>query len=219
MPSLPTQVLRMSVAVFCSCATVSSPARAQVIVDPSPHNNTIPLQILIVGRDANNGVDPRGSFSITCRDFANVPTPGVKLRVLFPPASGARLCATQVASITAMQCDQAGSWVEGVSDQSGHWSATIAGCGATDASQGYAQIYGNGVLWGYARVAILDLIGCDGVGANDLSQWLTDFYQGAYLPRSDYDASGQIGANDLSEWLTAFGTAASAVGCGASICP
>jgi len=67
-------------------------------------------------------------------------------------------------------------------------------------------------------VSTFDLDGASGVGATDLSIWLTDFGSDAYHQRSDFDASGGDGANDLSEWLTMFGAGGSTQSCGAS-CP
>ena len=101
-------------------------------------------------------------------------------------------------------------------------TAMLIGCAAgpaTSWASGTAEIYADGVLLGIPRVAILDLGGCDGVGANDLSIWLADFASGLQPQRSDYDGSETLGANDLSLWLAAFGSNASVTNCGGAICP
>ena len=66
--------------------------------------------------------------------------------------------------------------------------------------------------WGGLAVAAPDLDG-NGVGANDLSLWFSDFgcangepQDGPhYNSRSDYDGDGFIGANDLSLWFGVWG--------------
>lgn len=47
-----------------------------------------------------------------------------------------------------------------------------------------------------------------GVGANDLSLWLTDFGCGS-VSHADYDGDGSVGSNDLSIWLDVFGDGSS----------
>ena len=74
------------------------------------------------------------------------------------------------------------------------------------------------MLIGSPSISAFDLDGGGGVGANDLSIWLTDFGSGNAYGRSDYDCSGDVGANDLSSWLTVFGSAGSAESC-AGVCP
>ena len=49
------------------------------------------------------------------------------------------------------------------------------------------------VLIGSPTVAAYDLDGASGVGANDLSAWLTDFGSGQPYGRSDFDCSGGVG--------------------------
>ena len=83
---------------------------------------------------------------------------------------------------------------------------------------GGGRIFKNGTLIQFPTVSAYDLDSSSGVGANDLSAWLTDFGTGNPYGRCDYDCSGGIGANDLSLWLTAFGSGTMAISCGAS-CP
>ena len=83
---------------------------------------------------------------------------------------------------------------------------------------GGGRIFANGTLIQSPTVSAFDLDGASGMGAGDLSAWLTDFGTGQPFGRSDYDCSGTLGAGDLSRWLTAFGTGTMAESCGAS-CP
>jgi hypothetical protein len=80
------------------------------------------------------------------------------------------------------------------------------------------RIYRNGVLIAQPTVSAFDLDSSSGLGANDLSAWLGDFFTGNNYGRTDYDCSGSLGANDLSLWLGAYGSGAMAVSC-ASHCP
>ena len=189
---------------------------------PSPPNATVPATIRLVGTDALGAPDPAGQFTVIMRDLANNPVPGVTIRVDFLPCSGVSLCPTQGPTVTAVHCDANGLWIEGVSGQDGSWSTAIVGCakGAAQVSAtGCAQIFADGVLLNTPRVAIADLGGCDGLGANDLGLWLGDFYTGFNFQRSDYDGNGSTGANDLSLWLIEYGSTRSALNCGGAACP
>ena len=92
------------------------------------------------------------------------------------------------------------------------------GAGNATTLLGGGRIYANGTLIASPTVAAYDLDGSSGVGANDLSAWLTDFGLGQPYGRSDFDCSGGVGANDLSFWLTEFGAGTSAASCAVS-CP
>jgi hypothetical protein len=76
-------------------------------------------------------------------------------------------------------------------------------------------------LLGILPAACFDQDGANGVGANDLSYWLTDFgCTGSNPMRSDYDGNGSVGANDLSIWLTVFGGGGSPQSAGSGgVCP
>ena len=67
-----------------------------------------------------------------------------------------------------------------------------------------AGIYADGVILGLVPVAYMDLDGVQGLGAGDLSVWLSDFVTGDPIGRSDFDGDGSLGALDLSLWLTAW---------------
>ncbi len=199
---------------------LSSHARAKDT--PPPPNATVPAHIRLVGTDASGVPDPAGQFTVVVRNFANDPLPNSHIRVEFLPCSGASLSPTQGSTITAVNCNASGLWVQGVTGPDGAWTASIVGCakGVPQASlSGCACIYADGVMLGFPRVSIADLGGCDGLGANDIALWLGDFNTGLDFQRSDYDGSGFPGANDLSIWLSEFGSSLSAVNCGGAACP
>ncbi len=197
-------------------------AHGQIIIDPSPSNSIVPTLIRLVGRNGNGAPDTSGQFEVKVRDLATNPVANARIRVTFLPASSARLCTTQGPSVSTVHCDLGLPWVEGTTGADGNWTATLIGCSAGPATawaSGTAEIHADGVLLGFPRVAILDLGGCDGTGANDLSIWLADFSSGLEPQRSDYDGSGALGANDLSLWLSAYGSGASSINCAAAVCP
>ncbi len=210
--------LTMSALAWASAGS----AWAQIIIDPSGQNSTIPMGIRVVGHNESGSPDLSGEFRVTVRDLANNVISGARVRVEFLPCAAVRLCPSQEPRITTVNCDLDGPWVEGLTGVDGVWRAVIVGCSSgagAPASPGCARIHADGVLLGNVRVALPDLAGCDGVGANDLSVWLGDFVTGLDLQRCDLDFSGMIGANDLSLWLTLFGSGASALNCAAAPCP
>ena len=199
----------------------ASVGRADLPPWPYPHSS-VPGSIRLVGRDALGTSDPSGDFTVTIRDLANNPGANIVIRVEFLPCAAASICPTQGPAVTAVNCTAPNPWVEGISASDGTWSTAIVGCtlGGQQASlNGCVRIYANGELVGSPRVSIVDLSGCDGVGANDLSVWLTDFASELGPERSDYDGEGYVGANDLSLWLTTFGSTRSALNCGSVACP
>lgn len=218
-----SMTLKHQLAAACLLVCASVPAHAQIITDPSPNNSIVPAMIRLVGRSNTTGIpDGSGEFQVKVRDLASHPVPNAQIRVEFTPASTAQLCTTQAPSVSAVHCDPGLPWVAGVTGADGIWTATLMGCSTGPApmiSGGAARIYADGVLIGTPRVAILDLAGCNGAGANDLSVWLTDFASGVDPQRGDYDDNGSLGANDLSIWLGAFASGASIINCGGAVCP
>ncbi len=189
---------------------------------PSPANSTIPKLIWIVGRSSAGLADTAGRFRVVYRDIANNPITNALIRVEFLAAAGVRLCGAQESSVTAMDCGAPNPWVEGLTGPDGSWSPSLTGCSNGTAGispDGLARFHSPIGVLGSARVAILDLAGCNGMGANDLSIWLIDFGAANGVQRSDYDGNGTVGANDLSLWLNAFGSMQSAEGCGLAVCP
>lgn len=185
---------------------------------PSPLNWILPSCISLVGSDGSEA-SPLGAFHVVIRDLANNPQPGVEVRVDVSNASDIHLCAQQLAPGIVMEC--AAGVAMAITDANGIARFTLMG-GSNGAPASTllngGRIYADGTLGGMPTVSTYDLDGASGVGANDLSLWLSDFGTGNPYGRSDYDCSGNLGANDLSFWLSEFGAGTQSISCAAS-CP
>jgi hypothetical protein len=183
-------------------------------------NSTVPTCIALVGTYAGAPALAFGQFTVVFRDIANNPIAGATIAVDFSTAIDLEICSDQHDPAATVNC--AGGRVSKLTASDGSATFTILGHsnGGGNASSllGVGKIFANGTLIASPTVSAFDLDGQSGVGANDLSCWLTDFGLGEPYGRDDYDCSGGIGANDLSVWLTAFGSGTMAESCGAS-CP
>lgn len=185
---------------------------------PSPGNSIAPACITLVGSDGANA-SALGTFTVVHRDLANNPIAGAQIVVDLSNAPDLRLCGQQLAPGIVMDCPNGRATA--VTDGNGMATFTllggsIGGGGITLLNGG--RIHADGVLIRSPTVSAYDLDGQGGVGANDLSLWLSDFATGQTFGRSDYDCSGGVGANDLSVWLMAFGSSTQTVSCAAA-CP
>jgi len=68
-----------------------------------------------------------------------------------------------------------------------------------------AAVFAGGSRMGDVRVAYLDLDGSSGMGANDVSIWLSDFGTGEAIGRSDFNGDLALTADDLSVWFGIWG--------------
>ncbi len=205
-----------SALLLASCGLFVPDARAGF--PPFP-NVTVPPCITLVGSDGV-AASASGAFIVTVRDLANYPVPGVHVTFEVSSAFDLRLCAAQLDTNMVLNCGALS--VTSVSDALGIARFTVMGGGVGLVGSGSlgnaGRVYANGILVASPSVSTYDLDGVSGVGANDLSLWLTDFGTGEPFGRSDYDCSGGVGSNDLSFWLSAFGSRTQTVSCGAS-CP
>jgi pimeloyl-ACP methyl ester carboxylesterase len=192
-------------------------ARANV---PSPANSTTPAFIRLVG--ASGGVPDAvpGEFVVVAHDLANNPINGCSIVIDLSNCPDLEICPDQLDPNAVTNCTA--KTVRKFTNALGEVTFTLLGSsnGAGHASSlaHGAMIFGNGVLIASPSVSSFDLDGSGGVGAGDLSVWLSDFGTGQPYERSDYDGDGQVSAADLSEWLAVFGAGGSTLSCGA-ICP
>ena len=184
------------------------------------HNCTLPTAIRLVGSSRGAPDATAGTFTIVVRDLAMNPVAHASVVIGFENCPDLTICADQLDADATVNC--AARTVRKLADASGAVTFTILGHsngagGATTLANG-GQIYVNGTFSMSPTVSAFDLDGSGGVGAGDLSVWLTDFGSDVGWGRSDYDGDGRVGAGDLSEWLTVFGAGGSAQSCSAS-CP
>src|SRR5262249_38832531 len=175
--------------------------------------------ITLVGSVAGT-VDPAGTFTVIVRDLANNPLAGASVVVDLAACHDEAICNDQLDLSATVNCGA--KTTRKFTNGLGSVTFTVLGGsnGAGNASTflNGGRIFANGTLIASPTVSAFDLDGSNGVGANDLSAWLTDFGSGQPFGRSDYDCSGVVGANDLAFWLTSFGSGASASSCLAA-CP
>jgi len=186
---------------------------------PSPANSTTPGCITLVGT-AGGVPAPEGQFQVVVKDLANNPVVGAVVSVDLLSCPDLHLCADQLDPNAVVDC--VNKRVNKITDGSGSVFFTVLG-GSNGAGNALTllnggRIYENGTLIGLPTVSTFDLDGQGGVGANDLSAWLTDFGSGQNFGRSDFDCSNGVGSNDLSLWLSAFASGTMTSSCAAS-CP
>ncbi len=187
---------------------------------PSPANSTVPACIYLVGSYAGVPAQAVGSFDVIIRDLANTPIQGAHVVIDLSLCPDLHFCADQVDPAVDVDCTN--KRVGKFTDQNGRATFVLLG-GSNGAGNAVTLLSGGKIFWdglliGSPTVGAFDLDGAGGLGANDLSAWLTDFGTTINFGRCDYDCSGSMGANDLSVWLSAFGSGAQAESCTAA-CP
>ena len=205
-PGLALLVLTLSVA----------PVRAKI---PEPSLCELPTRLWLVGRDVAGQPDSvLGRVHLTLRDPSNNPVEYVPVVFDFTRCPDCELQTSTPGD--PVQVDCSARRVQGETNLVGELALTIVGSARGPGTPGPAEVdmYGDGVYLGRIRVAIPDLDGKGGLGANDISLLIGDWASGVYLGRSDMDASGALGINDLSVWLGIFGAGTSVVSAG-PVCP
>jgi len=202
---------------------VASAALANV---PSPANSTKPAYIDVVG-SLSGTADPGGAFTVIVRDFGGTPIANSQVVIDFLNCTDINLC-TAVVGASVLDCPT--RTVRGFTDGTGTVSFNIMGAGknsgnAAGPAGGCANILADGVSLFHPTVTAYDENGAltqNGVGASDLSAWVSDFGHlgsSGYKGRSDFNHDGALGAGDLSFWVSRFGSGKSASGCfGVSYC-
>ena len=212
-----TGLVRKATLLAAAGLLIASAAMAGV---PSAANSTTPACITLVGSLAGVPDAAAGQFTVIVRDLASNPLNNASVVIDVSGCLDISICDDQLDVNAFVNCG--GKTTRKFTNALGSVSFTVLGGsnGAGNASTllGGGKIFANGTLIQTPTVAAYDLYGASGVGANDLSAWLTDFGSGFAYGRSDYDCSGGVGANDLSFWLTEFGNGTSASSC-AVACP
>ena len=199
----------LSIAAVCTTLGVLAVSATTAGI-PSPANSTIPTHIHVVGRYGTQPDTAAGRFVVVARDLANNPIPGSSIVVDFSANPDVRLSSDPLDPSLTVNCAQ--HTVRAYTNVRGEAFFTIVGAGTlTPQGSTFAttRIFQDGMLLGTVPTSVYDLDATGGLGANDLSMWMSDFGGGTNPLRGDYDASGFVGANDLSVWLNTFGQAAS----------
>ena len=93
------------------------PAPQAVASPPDPANCEVPPLITLVARGADGVADPLGIFTVTVRDFNNVPEEGATVTLDFSNCPDIRVCADQADPNVVVDC--AGRTVRAVTGSSG----------------------------------------------------------------------------------------------------
>ena len=187
---------------------------------PSAALSTTPDHIRLVRSTSGLPDAVAGQFKIVARDLINNPLFECLVVIDLSNCPDLTVCSDQLDPDALTSCAE--KTIRKSTNLNGEVTFTLLGgsTGAGNASSlaHSAMIWGNGALMATPSVSSFDLDGSGGVGAGDLSVWLSDFGSGMNWARSDYDGSGTVGAADLSEWLAVFGAGTSTQSCTTS-CP
>lgn len=212
-----TGLVRKATLLTACGLLVAAAAMANV---PCPSCSTVPGCISLVGSAAGIPDSLTGKFCVVVRDLANNPLNGSSVTIDLSNAGDLHLCSDQLNVNYIINC--AAKTVRQFTDVTGTVCFTLLGgsngSGNATSLGGGGRIFADGVLIGSPGVSAFDLDGASGVGANDLSAFLTDLGSGSAFERSDYDCSNSVGANDLSILLTVLGNGASSTSC-TGTCP
>jgi len=180
---------------------------------------TVPSCISLVGSYGGQAA-ALGQFTVVVRDIAENPLVGCVVQIDISNCLDLAFCADQLDPAAIVDCGYKRVSKLTTADGSVQFNLLGGSNGAGNAVTllNGGRVFAFGLLVGTPTISAYDLDGSVGVGAGDLSVWLSDFGTGQPYGRSDYDCNGTIGAGDLSFWLTAFGSGTMAQSC-ASQCP
>jgi hypothetical protein len=184
--------------------------------------STCPSVIRIVGMTGGVADTTLGRTIVRVGRFLN-PVASSGVVIDFSQAPQVQLASDQPWNITwdgRPSANCAARTVLAITDINGYADVVIAG-GITNLTSGpapIAKVYADGVFWGDVPVVAYDVDGRNGLGAGDLSLWLSAFGSGLDYGMLDYDQDGKLGAGDLSLWLDAFGSGRNAESA-AQTCP
>jgi len=205
------RILIASLMLMSACAR---PAAAG-FPDPPGNPSTVPSAIMVVGSTAGLS-DPHGAFIVVVRDFANTPIAGSEVWIDFSNASDVRLASAAGPGLS-VNCDTRS--IQTVTDQNGVAAFSIRGSSRVGPPSSYTddvRIYADGVLLATVPCSTPDLDGIGGLGAGDLSIWLSDYFEQTSPKRSDFTHDGLVSAMDFATWIQVFldgGSTESGSGC------
>jgi len=195
---------------------LASGAAAKSSKIPSAATSTAPHCIPLVG-STNGVVDRSGEVVVVARDVANNPVAGAVVILDFSNCAGVALGDAASQTFPGMTVDCTRRRVSVVTDALGTARFRIVGGGAaggesTGPAARSATVIANNAYIAAPSVQLYDLDGANGVGGNDLSLWMADFFArgNPECSRSDYDCNGEVGGNDLALWLAVFSAGESA---------
>ena len=211
-----TGLVRKATLLTAASLLLASVAMAGV---PSAANSTAPDCISLVGSNAGTP-DATGTFTVIVRDLANNPLNGASVVIDVSGCGDLNICNDQLDPNALVNCGAKTS--RKVTDVTGSVTFIVLGGsnGAGNAIElhGAGRIFANGTQLKAPTISAFDLDGALGIGANDLSAFVTDFASGQPYGRVDFDCNGTTGANDLSLWITLFAAGTSTSSC-ALACP
>src|SRR5436190_22046065 len=175
---------------------------------PDPANSTCPGPcIKVVGHDGSVG-DPLGAYTVTIRDFNNVPIENSSVVIDFSNCD-VQLCVDQKDPNVIVDC--VSQTVRKLTDVNGHASFRVIGKRRnTDCAvkpNPCTEVFADGVFICALYSPAYELVNEAGVGmsGNDLSTFLHLFLDcGVYLTAIDYNCNSVQDGDDLSPFLAGF---------------
>ena len=218
--------------VVASCTGVSAVPTAQAVCPVCPslpcvcvENSIVPAWIDLVGQ-ASGVPDPAGMFTVTVKDNNNDPVPDgsvVEIRFdcidVFPagdPESGPYFpgmtttcapggnAATPIVTATTVGGVATFDIVGSVQHRSSY--ATTAKIFAIVGSDPPVDLTPAGPV----KVAAMNEDAVNGITADDMYNWLSDFSTGVPYPRSDFDHDGKVISRDLALFCNRYFAGSSA---------
>jgi hypothetical protein len=210
--------------LFAMCGLLAAGVAMAHVPDPTKCECPPDGWIYVVGHDGNCN-DGVGAFCVTIRDFNQLPIENASVVIDFS-ACDLQLCIDQLNCVdpdplrpTFVDCNS--QTVRRLTNAAGQACFSISGksrdgLGCGGAAPGCVKVYADGVFICALSAPTFDLVNDadgSGLGAGDLSNWLTLFFCGNSPIRGDYICDGSVGADDLSKWLTVFFGAGSVLNC------
>ena len=195
-------MLRRAAAAVLFVLLLAIPRSALAIDIPDPANSSVPEKLYLVGQTAGVA-DVCGDFVVHVAKIGGGNYSGGVVTLSFKFTPDLDFAATQPYPGVTVDCSK--REVYATTDVNGNAHFRVVGSVIQHPGGGYRpgpcdlQVLVDGVCLGSTKAVAFDLDGQDGVTANDVSLWVTDFFCGApYTCVEDYDAVPGLNAADLS---------------------